>query len=104
MARNPLTAFRSGSLLGGDPFRSLHRDMNRLFDDVLRGTGLPTRRSDELWAGLLERGSPKFWPATANVSMSTTGGRRVRRSELIRAFSANPESAGGFSISDWIPR
>src|SRR5829696_9246227 len=23
---------------------------------------------------------------------------------LLRAFSANPESAGGFSISDWIPR
>jgi HSP20 family protein len=43
MARNPLTPFRSGfGLLGGDdPFLSLHREMNRLFDDVLRGTGLP---------------------------------------------------------------
>jgi len=41
MARNPLTPFRSGSLLGGDPFLSLHREMNRLFDDVLRGAGLP---------------------------------------------------------------
>ena len=25
----------------GDPFLSLHREMNRLFDDVFRGTGLP---------------------------------------------------------------
>ena len=42
MARNPLTPFRSGfGMLGGsDPFLSLHREMNRLFDDVLRGTGL----------------------------------------------------------------
>jgi hypothetical protein len=43
MARNPLTPFRfGGGLLGGsDPFLSLHRDVNRLFDDVLRGAGLP---------------------------------------------------------------
>jgi HSP20 family protein len=43
MARNPLTPFRfGGSLLGGsDPFLSLHRDVNRLFDDVLRGAGVP---------------------------------------------------------------
>ena len=39
MARNPLTQFRSGSGLlgGGDPFLSLHREMNRLFDDAFRG-------------------------------------------------------------------
>jgi len=37
MARNPLTSFRTGGLTGGDPFLSLHREMNRLFDDVLRG-------------------------------------------------------------------
>jgi HSP20 family protein len=40
MARNPLSPFRSGGLMGGgfggDPFMSLHRQMNRLFDDVLR--------------------------------------------------------------------
>ncbi|QRM36100.1 Hsp20/alpha crystallin family protein [Microvirga sp. VF16] len=44
MARNPLTPFRSGfGLLGGDdPFLSPHREMNRLFDDVLRGTSLPS--------------------------------------------------------------
>jgi HSP20 family protein len=47
MARNSLTPFRSGlGLLGGnDPFLSLHREMNRLFDDVLRGTGLPATSS-----------------------------------------------------------
>lgn len=40
MARNPLTPFRSslGMLGGNDPFLSLHREMNRLFDDVLRGS------------------------------------------------------------------
>jgi HSP20 family protein len=39
MARNPLTPFRSGGGLlgGGDPFLSLHREMNRLFDDAFRG-------------------------------------------------------------------
>ena len=42
MARNPLTPYRGGSLLGGgiDPLFSLHRDMNRLFDEVMGG-GLP---------------------------------------------------------------
>jgi HSP20 family protein len=43
MARNPLTpfGFGFGTPGGSDPFLSLHREMNRLFDDVLRGTGLP---------------------------------------------------------------
>jgi HSP20 family protein len=38
MARNPLSPYRSGGLQGGliDPFQSLHREMNRLFDDVFR--------------------------------------------------------------------
>lgn len=42
MARNPLTPFRSGfGMLGGsDPFLSLHREMNRLFEEVLRGGGM----------------------------------------------------------------
>jgi HSP20 family protein len=31
-----------GMLGGNDPFLSLHREMNRLFDDVLRGAALPT--------------------------------------------------------------
>lgn len=52
MARNPLTPFRSGSLLGGDPFLSLHREMNRLFDDVMR-TGLPTTGGQSGGAALL---------------------------------------------------
>ncbi len=43
MARNPLTPSRSGFGLldGGHPILSLHREMNRLSDDVLRGAGLP---------------------------------------------------------------
>jgi HSP20 family protein len=43
MARNPMTPFRpGGGMFPGDPFLSLHREMNRLFDDVFRGTSLPT--------------------------------------------------------------
>jgi HSP20 family protein len=43
MARNPMTPFRpGGGMFPGDPFLSLHREMNRLFDDVFRGTALPT--------------------------------------------------------------
>jgi HSP20 family protein len=42
MARNPMSPYRSGGLMergfGGDPFLSLHREMNRLFDDVFRGS------------------------------------------------------------------
>ena len=42
MARNDMTIFTPGSLMAGaDPFTMLHREMNRLFDDALRG-GLPT--------------------------------------------------------------
>jgi HSP20 family protein len=42
MARVP-SLFSPGSLLGvgGDPFLTLHREMNRLFDDVLRGAAVP---------------------------------------------------------------
>ena len=48
MARNPLSPFGLGGVgergLGSDPFLSLHREMNRLFDDVLRGTfGAPSQ-------------------------------------------------------------
>ena len=42
MARNPLSSYRPGGGLlggGGDPLMSLHREMNRLFDDVYRGGG-----------------------------------------------------------------
>ncbi|WP_414474638.1 Hsp20/alpha crystallin family protein [Microvirga sp. M2] len=42
MARNPMTPYRpGGGMFAGDPFLSLHREMNRLFDDVLRGNNLP---------------------------------------------------------------
>lgn len=40
MARFPMTLFTPGSLMGagsGDPFLALHREMNRLFDDAMRG-------------------------------------------------------------------
>ena len=39
MARNALSSYRGGGLLGGgiDPLFSLHRDMNRLFDEALGG-------------------------------------------------------------------
>jgi HSP20 family protein len=52
MARNPLSPYRSGGLMGGafgnDPLMSLHRDVNRLFDDLLRGTGqMPTSSQRE---------------------------------------------------------
>lgn len=36
MARNRLSPYRSGGF--GDPFVSLHREMNRLFDDIFRGS------------------------------------------------------------------
>lgn len=40
MASRFLSPFRGGGLLGGgDPFLQLHREMNRLFDEAMRGTG-----------------------------------------------------------------
>jgi HSP20 family protein len=48
MARNPMTPYRaSGGMFPGDPFLSLHREMNRLFDDVFRGTRLPAATSSQ---------------------------------------------------------
>jgi HSP20 family protein len=43
MARNPLYPFATGGLgrSYGDPFMSLHREMNRLFDDAFRGMAPP---------------------------------------------------------------
>ncbi|NBJ10732.1 Hsp20 family protein [Microvirga sp. SYSU G3D207] len=42
MSRHPMTPFRpGGGMFPGDPFLSLHREMNRLFDDVFRGASLP---------------------------------------------------------------
>jgi HSP20 family protein len=43
MARVP-SLFSPGGLImggGGDPFLTLHREMNRLFDDALRGSPVP---------------------------------------------------------------
>jgi HSP20 family protein len=62
MARNPMTPFRpGGGMLPGDPFLSLHREMNRLFDDVFRGAGLPA-------AGPQGQGIGTFVNASMNVS------------------------------------
>jgi HSP20 family protein len=43
MARNPLYPFGAGGFgrVSGDPFMSLHREMNRLFDDAFRGMTPP---------------------------------------------------------------
>lgn len=46
MARNqslPQTRNRGEMSSGSHPFMSLHREMNRLFDDVFRGFGIPMR-------------------------------------------------------------
>ena len=58
MARNPLSPFGFGGVgergVGSDPFLSLHREMNRLFDDVLRGTfGVPSREGQGGQGGTL---------------------------------------------------
>lgn len=60
MARNPLTPYRGGALFGGgpDPLFSLHREMNRLFDEVMGG-GLPMPG---------ERGTRQILNAQVNVS------------------------------------
>ena len=46
MARNPLYPFGTGGFgrSSGDPFMSLHREMNRLFDDAFRGMTPPGQR------------------------------------------------------------
>ena len=62
MTRIPMTPFRpGGGTFPGDPFLSLHREMNRLFDDVFRGAGLPT-------AGGQSQGEGTFVNASMNVS------------------------------------
>jgi HSP20 family protein len=65
MARNPLSPFRAGGLaergFGEDPFMSLHRQMNRLFDDVFRG-------SAGGWAGDPGQSGGNFVQARMDVS------------------------------------
>ncbi|MGK6324268.1 Hsp20/alpha crystallin family protein [Sphingomonas sp. DT-51] len=53
MARHMLIPFRPGGLLGGDPFVSLHREVNRLFEDVLRSTGLSATPGEGRGAAVL---------------------------------------------------
>jgi HSP20 family protein len=55
MARVP-SLFSPGSLLGAggaDPFLMLHREMNRLFDDVLRGGAVPAGAQEASQGGVL---------------------------------------------------
>jgi HSP20 family protein len=60
MARNALTPF-GGSYGEWDPFTSLHREMNRLFDDIYRG-GSPAR------GGSGAQGAGELVNARMNVS------------------------------------
>jgi HSP20 family protein len=62
MARNPMSPFRFGGGLlgGGDPFLSLHRDINRLFDDVFRGGGLPMGAAETGQSGMANFISPQM--------------------------------------------
>jgi len=72
MARNPMTPFRhGGGVFPGDPFLSLHREMNRLFDDVFRGVGQPAATGSQ---GQGDVGT--FVNASMNVS-ETDGEIRV---------------------------
>ena len=63
MARNPLSPFKPTGLaergFGEDPFMSLHREMNRLFDDVFRGAPM---------AGTRGSSGGDFVPAHMDVS------------------------------------
>lgn len=56
MARNDINPYRGGGLPGGsDSFQSIQREMNRLFDDVFRGFGMPlSRRLQGEGAGVLQ--------------------------------------------------
>jgi HSP20 family protein len=62
MARNLITPFRAGGgMIRGEPFLSLHREMNRLFDDAFRGAGLPAAETES-------QGGGTFVNASMNVS------------------------------------
>jgi HSP20 family protein len=53
MARNPFYPFSTGGLsqTRSDPFMSLHREMNRLFDDAFRGMTPPGREGQSGHSG-----------------------------------------------------
>lgn len=56
MARFPITLFTPGNLMGtgsGDPFLTLHREMNRLLDDAMRGSMPPSAGQGAGQAGAL---------------------------------------------------
>jgi HSP20 family protein len=75
MARQFLAPFSPGRSLvergfGGDPFMSLHREVNRLFDEALRGLGQPLVAGEGAAGG-------SFVPAHMDVS-ETENDVRVR--------------------------
>jgi len=75
MARNSLTPARSGGFIQRDleaPFHSLHREMNRLFDDIFHG-----RRHTSLQAS-----SEQYGPLMPSVDVSETDGEVRIRAEL----------------------
>jgi len=53
MARHSLVPFGGSPLIGGDPFVSLQRGMNRLMEDVFRNAGMPTAGAEGHEVGLL---------------------------------------------------
>jgi HSP20 family protein len=84
MARNSLTSFRPGGLMSSgfaDPFLSLHRDMNRLFEDVLRSGGLSPSAGDTQGVGLI--------PPPMDVS--ETDGELVLKAEMPGVSEADVE-------------
>ncbi len=67
MARNPLNPFGTGLGLArgsGDPFLSLQREMNRLFDDAFRGMVPPEGRGETA-------------PGGQNAGPQTSGGQTL---------------------------
>lgn len=76
MARNSATPARSGGVveraLLEAPFHSLHREMNRLFDDIFHGR----------LHGPLHAGSEKHAPILPNVDVSETDGEVRISAEL----------------------
>ncbi len=76
MARNSVTPDRSGGLveraLLEAPFHSLHREMNRLFDDIFHGR----------LHGPLHASSEKHAPILPNVDVSETDGEVRISAEL----------------------
>jgi len=53
MARHPLAPYGGSQLASSDPFVSLQRGMNRLFEDVFRTAAMPTTGAEGQEGGML---------------------------------------------------